>query len=338
VIATRGGGVSRIARGRAAVVLAIASFATCAVPALAQQFGAPPPAANPPPSAALGNDLDRLTRDLGQEEAALAAEVAGIGPKLELVRHRMVARSRAYYREVRAGLLPAGAGFDALVDHAARVERMRRAIERDVAEESALLKRSSEAQGQLLKVRAERAPLELQREAMTRARTALAEADERRAAFSRAFETSVRPERSMAIYGADTGPSDGEARGGFRALKGRLPFPIAGRAEIHKLKANQQGGPAVELTAANGAAVRSVAAGRVAFADRYDDYGLTVIVDHGDHYYSVYANLGALDVHAGDSVTPGGRVGTVGGERGNAMHFELRHNANAIEPSTWLGL
>ena len=38
----------------------------------------------------------------------------------------------------------------------------------------------------------------------------------------------------MAIYGADSGPLDGDARGGFRALKGRLPFPIAGRAEIQR--------------------------------------------------------------------------------------------------------
>ena len=33
---------------------------------------------------------------------------------------------------MRAGLLPAGGGFDAMVDHAAHVERSRRAVERDL--------------------------------------------------------------------------------------------------------------------------------------------------------------------------------------------------------------
>ncbi len=239
---------------------------------------------------------------------------------------------------IRAGFLPVGGGFDAFVDHAARVERMRRALERDVAEESSLLKRSGDIQGRLLKVRAEKAPLDLQREAMNRARAALQEADERRAAFSRAFETSVRPEHSMAIYGADPGPLDGDARGGFKALKGRLPFPIAGRAEIHKIKATVGRGPAVELSAASGAVVRSVAPGRVAFADRYEEYGLTVIVDHGDHYYSVYANLGGIDVKSGEVLTSGGRLGTAGGERGPIVHFELRHNAASMDPSPWLGI
>src|SRR5207244_37728 len=114
----------------------------------------------------------------------------------------------------------------------------------------------------------------------SRARMALQESDERRAAFARAFETSARPD-AMAIYGADTGPMEVDAKAGFRALKGRLPFPIAGRAEVKKV--SRPGGPGVELSAAPGAAVRAVAAGRVAFADRYDEYGLTVILDHGDH-------------------------------------------------------
>lgn len=284
------------------------------------------------------NDLDRLLGRLDSEERALRTEQAELGPKLDLTRRRMVARGRAYYRLMHAGLLPAGAGFDALVDHAVQVERTRMALERDLVSESSLLKRGGEIEARLARIRAERAPLDVQREAMARARMALQESDERRAAFARAFETSTRPD-AMAIYGADTGPVEADAKAGFRALKGRLPFPIAGRAEVKKISRNG-GAPGVELLAAAGSPVRAVAAGRVAFADRYDEYGLTVIVDHGDRYYSLYANPRSTEVHAGDSVPSGGRIGLVGGDgsHGTALYFELRHNASIVDPSPWLGI
>ncbi len=290
-------------------------------------------------SAAAPNELDRLLARADGEEQSLKAEMVDLGPRLDLVRRRMRARGRAYYRLIRAGLLPAGGGFDALVDHAAHVERARLSLERDVNVETTLMRRTTEIDARLSKLRADRAPLELQREAMSRARLALQETEERRSAFARAFETSQRPD-SVAIYGADLGPTDAESRSGFRALKGRLPFPIAGRAEVRRVNHPGAGGPGVELVASVGAPVRSVAAGRVAFADSYDDYGITVILDHGDHYYSVYSNLGSAEVRTGESVSSGGRIGVVGlgNSHGAALYFELRHNAATIDPSPWLGL
>lgn len=298
------------------------------------------------PSLALGltqaasapNDFDRLLARADSEEQSLTAELSALGPKLDLTRRRMVARGRAYYRLIRAGLLPAGSGFDALVDHAAHVERTRLALERDVAIAAQIEKRSAEIEARLARLRAERAPLEVQREAMSRARLALQETDERRAAFARAFETSVRPD-AVAIYGADRGPLEADGRRGFRAQKGRLPFPVAGRAEVRRVNRPGASGPGVELATAPGTPARAVAAGRVAFADRYEDYGLTVILDHGDHYYSVYGNLAGADVKAGDELPSGARVGQVGGDaRGAALYFELRHNAATLDPAPWLGL
>lgn len=281
-------------------------------------------------------DVDRLLARAEADERQLGAELDDARPKLEITRKRIIGRGRSYYRLVRAGLLPAGGGFDALVDHAAHVERTRRALTRDVVAEGALAKRIGELEGKLARVREGRAPLEVQREALHRARAALQEADERRSAFSRAFETSVRPD-AVAIYGTDFGPAP-DARAGFRSLRGRLPFPIAGRAEVNRV--NHGGGPGVELLAPTGTVVRSVAAGRVSFSDRYDDYGLTVILDHGDHYYTLYASLGSNDVHVGDSVPAGARLGTVGSTDGRPTHlyFELRHNASTLDPAPWLGL
>jgi septal ring factor EnvC (AmiA/AmiB activator) len=65
-----------------------------------------------------------------------------------------------------------------------------------------------------------------------------------------------------------------------------------------------------------------------------------VILDHGDHYYSVYASLGSNDVHVGDAVNAGARLGTVGSTDGSPpkLYFELRHNASSLDPAPWLGL
>jgi murein hydrolase activator len=313
------------------VVLALlSSGAQGSTPAL------PPSEASPAAASSLA-DFERLVRALDEEQRALESELARLDPDLETVRRRVLARGRAYYRQVHAGLLPVGEGFDALVDHAARVERMRRALERDIAGEGDLVKRRAAIGERLLRLRAERAPLDVQREAMQRARRALLAEEERRAAFARAFEVSSRPSH-VAIYGADTGPRDGDSSLGFAAQKGRLLFPVAGRAEVRR--ADRHGVVGLDLLAQGGAAVRSVAAGRVAFADRYDAYGLTVIVDHGDHYYSVYANLGGTELRAGDSLSAGARVGTAlaAGGLSDAVYFELRRRAEAIDPGPWLGI
>jgi septal ring factor EnvC (AmiA/AmiB activator) len=85
--------------------------------------------------------------------------------------------------------------------------------------------------------------------------------------------------------------------------------------------------------------VRAVFAGRVAFADRYGAYGRIVIIDHGEHYYSVSGNLASVDVRLGDEISAGERVGTIGDEgQGPMLYFEIRHGAETVPPGAWLGL
>jgi len=282
------------------------------------------------------SDFERMIMRIEDEQRALEKELVSIDPQLETVRKRMLARGRAYYRQVHAGLLPVGEGFDALVDHAAKVERVRRALERDIALEADLIKRKTTVRTRLERLAAERAPLDVQREAMIRAKRALDAEEERRAAFARAFETSTRPDY-VAIYGADSGPRDGDTKLDFQKQKGRLHFPMAGRAEARR--SNRHGVTGLEFVTQLAAAVRSVAAGHIVFADRYDAYGLTVIVDHGDRYYSVYANLGGTDARVGDLVAAGARIGTSAASgKDDAVYFEIRRGSIPEDPGPWLGM
>jgi septal ring factor EnvC (AmiA/AmiB activator) len=85
--------------------------------------------------------------------------------------------------------------------------------------------------------------------------------------------------------------------------------------------------------------VRAVFGGRVAFADRYGAYGRLVILDHGDHYYSVSGNLATVDVKVGDEIGAGERLGTVGDEGHGAMlYFEVRRGTETIAAGPWLGI
>jgi murein DD-endopeptidase MepM/ murein hydrolase activator NlpD len=328
--------------------LALASGVAFGVPAGSDPLSALPNGASdpaaaprplvPPPTSPY--EIEGALKKYDEEEKRIGAELAAIEEELAVLDERVVARGKAYFKQVRAGLLPAGGGFDELVDHAARVERTRLALSRDLEQQKVLRKKRDFLADRLTRLKVERAPLAMQREAVAKAKTVMKMADERRAAFDRAFESSTAPPDYVAIYGADLGPSDGAAGQAFPSLFGRLPLPIAGRTEVKKLDASGGAGPALELRATGSASARSVAAGRVVFADDYQDLRVTVVVDHGERHFTIYGNLERSDVKVGDSIGSGTPIGPVGsrGLDGALLYFELRKDGRAVEPGPWFGL
>lgn len=281
--------------------------------------------------------LDRKLADLEAEDEATKKEMEGLGEKMAQTRARVLLRGRAFYRMTRAGLLAIGGGFDALVSHAMRVERARRSVAEDLATETALRERGAELARSLERVARDRVALASQRTAMDAARLAMQDEERRREAFDRAFQTSSGAADYVAVAG---GPAaDPVTPVGFQGSRGRLLFPVIGRADIRPARREGTDGPGLEIHAAAGASVRAVFAGRVAFADRYGAYGRIVIIDHGEHYYSVSGNLATVDVRLGDLVSAGERIGTVGDEgQGPMLYLEIRHGAETVPPLPWLGL
>jgi septal ring factor EnvC (AmiA/AmiB activator) len=174
---------------------------------------------------------------------------------------------------------------------------------------------------------------------MDAARIAMQDEQRREAAFDKAFEQSTGASEYVAVYGGAGASQDDGTRGGFASARGRLLFPVAGRAEVRAAKREGTDGPGLEIQSALGTPVRAAYAGRVAFTDRYGPYGRIVILDHGDHYYTVSGNLDAVDVKIGQDVGAGDRLGTVGDDGAGAMlYFEVRHGSKALPPGPWLGL
>jgi murein hydrolase activator len=280
--------------------------------------------------------LDRRIADLDSEEGTAKRELSELSGRVAAAKRRTRVRGKAYYKLTRAGLLPLGGGISEFLTHAMRVEHLGRGVRDDVALERKLKSRGADLARALERVSKDRVALARQRTAMDSARLAMEDESKRQSAFDSAFASSTGPNEYVAVYGA---ANPRESLGGFAASKGRLLFPIAGRGEAKPARREGTEGPGLEIRAAASTAVRSVFAGRVAFADRYGAYGRIVIVDHGEHYYTVSGNLGAIEVKVGQELTAGERIGTVGDEgRGSMVYFEVRHRTETIAPAAWLGL
>jgi septal ring factor EnvC (AmiA/AmiB activator) len=88
-----------------------------------------------------------------------------------------------------------------------------------------------------------------------------------------------------------------------------------------------------------GSPVNAVFEGVVALAGDLPGYGKTVIVDHGDNYYSVYAFAKQIKVKRGSKVREGDVVAVSGGNSplfGPGLYFEIRHFTDAIDPRSWI--
>ena len=126
---------------------------------------------------------------------------------------------------------------------------------------------------------------------------------------------------------------------GFGRKQGALLRPVSAGVSGRFGSARPSGGVWRGLFfAADHAAVRSVAAGRVEYAADLRGYGNTVIISHGDGYLSVYGGLSSLAVGNGSSVAAGQSIGSSGtlpsGEQG--LYFELRYRGRTINPQSWL--
>jgi septal ring factor EnvC (AmiA/AmiB activator) len=129
------------------------------------------------------------------------------------------------------------------------------------------------------------------------------------------------------------------------AAKGLLIFPVKGRIQNTygpyrlprlNIQAFRNG---VDIAAERGEPVRAVHAGTVLYASWFRAYGNIVVIDHGDHYYTVYAHLEdvfkSVDnrVEAGDVIATVGDSGAMGA---TGLYFEIRHYDRPLDPLEWL--
>ncbi|HVZ35474.1 MAG TPA: hypothetical protein VG963_23765, partial [Polyangiaceae bacterium] len=198
-----------------------------------QALGAPESSWLAPPPDVAPESTPAPHEEAPDEARALREELQDLKKEASQREAFVVARGRAYVRLARAGLLPLSGGLEAFAAYTSRLERLRRALGRDLEREKQITAREIEL-SRALKSLEELPPTE--RSAMSRARAAILAAEERDQAFQRAFQSDASRLPSTAVYAAHISAHDRtSAVGGFGAQRGRLPFPLAGRSEIQTI-------------------------------------------------------------------------------------------------------
>ncbi len=117
--------------------------------------------------------------------------------------------------------------------------------------------------------------------------------------------------------------------------RGKLLPPVRGKV-ISLFKERGQNG--IEIQAPKGAEIRAILPGRVVYADWFKGFGNIVIIDHGDHTFTVSGYASQLLKKAGEVVSQGEVIALVGGEgslKGPCLYFEVRHRGKPQDPMNW---
>lgn len=158
-------------------------------------------------------------------------------------------------------------------------------------------------------------------------------------------ERRLAAERRRAVAGAPA--SAGPTMSGADA--GSLDWPLDGNIIYRFGRERRPNGlvlrwNGIGISAPTGTPVQAVRDGTVVLAGPFEGYGPTVVVSHGDGFYTLYLYLEEIGVVEGRTVEAGQVVGTVGGAEtpeGSHLEFQIRAPMNggspqAQDPLRWL--
>ncbi|TPJ66501.1 M23 family metallopeptidase [Mesorhizobium sp. B2-7-1] len=106
--------------------------------------------------------------------------------------------------------------------------------------------------------------------------------------------------------------------------------PILGSAALHT---------GMDFRAPIGMPAKVTAAGTVTRAGWAGGYGRMVEVDHGNGFATRYGHLSEIDVAVGQKLAAGdviGKTGSSGRSTGPHLHYEVRHDGEAVDPLRFL--
>ncbi|MGW8950556.1 peptidoglycan DD-metalloendopeptidase family protein [Streptomyces sp. NPDC055709] len=172
------------------------------------------------------------------------------------------------------------------------------------------------------------------------------------AKIKRGIESKLESARWSLQAQADRSAAAGQCAGAVRLPQSELPegsawvtpvehyslsagFDSAGQRWAHRHTGQ-------DFAVGIGSAVRAIGAGRVVSVSCGGGFGMEVVVQHNDGWYTQYAHLAAVTVDQGDRVRTGewvGQAGTTGNSTGPHLHFEVRltpHFGSAVDPVAWL--
>ncbi len=131
----------------------------------------------------------------------------------------------------------------------------------------------------------------------------------------------------------------------FKALKGELPWPAPGTIvgsfgkHEHPVLKTITENTGVDIKVREGTPVQSIMDGLVTTVTWLRGYGNTIIIHHGEDYYTVYTRVSNVLVSENEYVTSGqviAKVSYEGLDEGNILHFEIWDQQTKLNPEKWL--
>ena len=261
-------------------------------------------------------DEVELYEQLLDQDARLVADVGGL--------RRDVAAARAETGRLRQRQAQETAAL------AGRTEERRAALATLVAERDRLAAARADRQQTLASLVVDRQAWESEAEQL--------EDESRQLA---ALVTAPVPAASSAPAAAPSSAGDGHQQtpvaaasssGGFAwPIQGTITSPFGPRwGRLHS---------GLDIAAPAGTPVRAAAAGTVTYAGWMGDYGMIVVIDHGNGRSTAYSHNGSIAVTQGQTVSQGqtiAGVGCTGSCTGNHVHFEIRIGGTPVDPLGYL--
>jgi septal ring factor EnvC (AmiA/AmiB activator) len=131
----------------------------------------------------------------------------------------------------------------------------------------------------------------------------------------------------------------------FASGKGQLPWPVEGSiVKRFGMERNPELGtrtenPGIDIAADEGDEIIAVQKGVCTRITYVRGFGTTMLIQHDDGFYTVYAHLGDVWVSEGEEIEAGRVVGTVGRVAhlpSTSLHFQVWHKRKKQDPLQWL--
>lgn len=308
-------------------------------------------------------DITRKLRKKDREIIEINEQVNNLRSSIHNRRHTILARLRVQYQEGRLGYLKtllasASYGdfqrrFQYLAAVSQREYEILESYRKDIARMEQVERQREEARAGMLSYRegTEKKLAEIQGLRKEK-RVYLAKITQEKESFDRAVEELERSaarvdsllremeerRRAMAArpQAAPTLP---------RGVRGTLPWPADGQVvsyfgrQKHPTFNTYIQRKGIEIRTMEGSDIRAVMPGAAVYADWLKGYGLVIILDHANGFFSLYAHAAKLLTTVGQHVDAGqviGEAGDTGMIGEHTLYFELREGAEAVDPLQWL--
>ncbi len=308
-------------------------------------------------------EISRKLRKKDQEIEVITTQIGGLRVSIRERRDAILARLRVQYMEGRFGHWKTLLASDSYGDFQRRIQYLSAVSERDYAlmgtfrtdmaqMEQAERQREDARVGMLSYKQSTEKQLAEMQSVKKEKKVYLAKITHQKESFEHALQElersasridSLLREMEQRRRAAAARPPTGGLLP--RGVKGTLPWPADGSIvsyfgrQKHPTFNTYVQRRGIEIKTVEGSAIHAVMPGSVVYADWLKGYGLVIIVDHANGFFSLYAHASKILASVGSQVGAGQAIGETGdtGMTGeDTLYFELRQGAEPLDPLQWL--